>query len=325
MRGNAIFISWIRYHGRSDGLAKALGIDSFFVTGGSGPAPLRYIRAWFETRRLIREQQPNTIVVMQPPVIALLCVATSTRKTTRIVGDLHTGVFTDPKWKWALPLTLKVLRKRGIAVVTGQELAKQARDRGVTTLEMHDMIEPIAHEDSVADDPAVDNVLSEKYALVPLAYAFDEPIGELIEAARNHPDTKWVLTGRPPEEIRESAPANVHFTGFVSNEDYARLVENASVMVALTTQENTMQRVGYEAIGNGIGLVTSGTRVLREFFGDAAAYVEPTAESIGPVVSHAVVEADDMRARIVQRREAILERQAKQLADLSSAIRGAHQ
>lgn len=322
MPDDAIFISWIRYHGRSEGIAKALGIVPYFITGGFGPAPLRYIRAWIETRRLIRERQPRVVIVMQPPVVALMSVAVSTSKSTLLIGDLHTGVFTDPKWRWGLKLTMRILRKRGLAVVTGEELANRARACGVTTLEMHDMIEPALAANTRADDASVGALLPEKYALVPLAYAFDEPIAALLEAARVYSEVTWVLTGKPPEAIRELAPANVHFTGFVSNDDYGRLVASASVMVALTTQENTMQRVGYEAIGSGIGLVTSGTRVLREFFGDAAAYVEPTAESIGQVVSRAVEDAEEMRVRIIQRRETLINEQADQLEELREAVRG---
>lgn len=130
MATDAIFVSWIRHHGRSAGLAAALGIDSFYITGGSGPAPLRYLRAWRETARLLRQRKPQSVVVMQPPIVALLSVAISTPRSTMIVGDLHTGVFTDPKWKWALRLTMRVLRKRGIAVVTGTELANRTRAYG---------------------------------------------------------------------------------------------------------------------------------------------------------------------------------------------------
>lgn len=322
MPDEAIFISWIRYHGRSEGIAKALGIVPYFITGGSGPAPLRYIRAWLQTHRLIRDRKPRVIIVMQPPIVALISVAVSTSKSTTLVGDLHTGVFTDPRWKWALKATMRILRKRGFAIVTGKELAERARAYGVTTLEMHDMIEPAMVVAAGADDASVGALLAKKYALVPLAYAFDEPISELLDAARVHPEVTWVLTGRPPQGIRELATSNVHFTGFVSNDDYGRLVANASVMVALTTQENTMQRVGYEAIGSGIGLVTSGTQVLREFFGDAAAYVDPTPESIGQVVSRAVADANAMRARIIHRRETLINQQTDQLEELRDAVRG---
>lgn len=320
MATDAIFISWIRYHGRSAGLAEALGIDSFYVTGGTAPAPLRYLRAWRETARLLRQRKPRVVVVMQPPVVALLSVAMSTPRSTRIIGDLHTGVFTDPKWKWALRLTMRILRKRGIAVVTGTELAERTRGHGVEALEMHDIITSVAVTDGEPDDGALTDVLREDYALVPLAYAFDEPVSELLQAAREQSDITWVLTGHPPQSVRDVAPRNVIFSGFVTNDDYGRLVANASVMVALTTQENTMQRVGYESIGSGVPLVTSDTKVLRDFFDDAVLYINPTATSIGAQVSAAVASRDAMTARIVSRKATIVAQQSVQLEQLRGAV-----
>lgn len=319
---DAIFISWIRHHGRSAGLAEALGIDSFYISGGTGVAPLRYIRAWRETARILRQRRPRSVVVMQPPVVALLSVTMSTPRSTKIIGDLHTGVFTDPKWKWALPLTMRILRKRGIAVVTGGELADRAREHGVEALEMHDMITSVAVTEGAPDEAVVEGVLDKDYALVPLAYAFDEPVDELLQAAREHLDVTWVLTGRPPQTVRDAAPENVIFPGFVTNNDYGRLVANANVMVALTTQENTMQRVGYEALGSGTVLVTSGTKVLRDFFADAALYAEPTAASIGAQVSAAVANSVALAARIVSRKATIVARQSAQLEQLRKAIEG---
>lgn len=322
MATDSIFISWIRHHGRSAGLAEALGIDSYYVTGGTGPAPVRYLRAWRDTARILRQRKPQAVVVMQPPVIALLSVAITTPHVTRILGDLHTGVFTDPKWKWALRLTMRILRNRGVAIVTGTELAMRASRYGVEALEMHDIITSVSVTEGEPDSDVVTGLLSRDYALVPLAYAFDEPLEELIQAARNHQEITWVLTGRPPQSVRDAAPENVVFPGFVTNEDYGRLVANATVMVALTTQEDTMQRVGYEAIGSGIALVISDTKVLRDFFDDSVLYVNPTATSIGEQVSSAVAHADRMAARIVSRKSIVLAQQSAQLERLRETIRG---
>lgn len=322
MATDAIFINWIGHHGRSAGLADALGIEDIYVTGGSGPAPLRYVRAWRETARLLRQRKPQAVVVMQPPVVALLCVVMNTPRSVRTVGDLHTGVFTDPKWRWAEKLTMRLLRKRGVAVVTGRELADRVRAAGVEALEMHDVITSVAVFGSEADDAKVTALLKQTYALVPLAYAFDEPVDEILMAARNHPDITWVLTGRPPQATRERAPSNVIFPGFVTNDDYGRLVANAHVMVAVTTQENTMQRVGYEAIGSEVALVVSGTKVLRAFFGDAALYIDPTAESIGKRVSEAISLRDEMVDRIVARKSEIIAVQRQQLSSIARIVEG---
>lgn len=314
----ALFVSWIGFHGRSAGIAKALGIRSEFITGGTGPAPLRYLRAWRETARLLKRERPSTVIVMQPPIVALLCVAFRTPRSVRIIGDLHTGVFTNPKWKWALALTMRILRRRGSAVVTGAALAERTRAYGVDVLELHDIIdEPIVVSDAL-DDPKLATVLEREYVLVPLAYSFDEPVDALLTAAEAAPEVNWVLTGRAPEHVVTRAPENVVFPGFVSRDDYRRLVKSATVMAALTTQEDTMQRVGYEALGEGKALVTSSTAVLREFFADAALYVTPDALSIEKQVREAVRTAQLLRQRMIARRAELEQTQQTQLAALAA-------
>ncbi|MCW2620453.1 MAG: glycosyl transferase group 1, partial [Frankiales bacterium] len=125
---------------------------------------------------------------------------------------------------------------------------------------------------------------------------------------------RWLLTGRAPEEVRAAAPANVHFTGFVSTDDYLALVHAADVVLALTTRELTMQRAAYEALCAGRPLVASGTDTLREFFGDAAHYADPTAESIAGAVGAALADAAGSSSRLA---EVLTVRTAEQQAALA--------
>ena len=49
----ALFVNWFPFHGRSDGIARSLGIDSWFSDGGRGPAPIRDVRRWRDTVTLL--------------------------------------------------------------------------------------------------------------------------------------------------------------------------------------------------------------------------------------------------------------------------------
>ncbi|MFP3813147.1 hypothetical protein, partial [Bacillus sp. SIMBA_005] len=64
-----LFVNWIGYHGRSDDLAKNLDAQGMYITGGSGNRILRYLRQWRETISVVKRHQPNTVFVMQPPVM----------------------------------------------------------------------------------------------------------------------------------------------------------------------------------------------------------------------------------------------------------------
>lgn len=292
-RGTPVFLSWIPFHGRSAGLASALGAEAVFVAsaGPGWPAPVRYALDGVRTVWLLLRRRPRAVVVMLPPYPLLLLAWVWSRVTGAVlVGDLHSGVFNNVVWAWARRPTLRLLR-RGHAVVTNEVLATVCREAGVPVLVLHDSL-----DDEVP--PVVDRAGAPPLVLVPVSYAADEPVGEVLDAARRHPGVRFVLTGRAPASLTRGAPANVEFPGYVSSGDYARLLGGASAVLALTTREDTMQRAGYEAATAGRPLVTSSTRALREFFGDAAVYAEPTVEGIAEAVAQALGRGEELGGRM---------------------------
>ncbi|QZT58424.1 hypothetical protein JN084_07470 [Mycolicibacterium austroafricanum] len=76
------------------------------------------------------------------------------------------------------------------------------------------------------------------------------------------------------------APPNVLFPGYVSRDEYLKLRTDAGAILALTSQEMTMQSAGYEALADATPLVTSPRRVLERFFGEAAVYAESDSTAI---------------------------------------------
>jgi glycosyltransferase involved in cell wall biosynthesis len=230
---------------------------------------------------------------MLPPTPALLSVALS-RRDLRIAGDLHSGVFNDPKWSWALGLTLQILKKRGVAIVTNESLARICRQHGVDTIVLHDMI-----EDFDGPTPGAPRGLeARQYVLFPVTYAPDEPIDAVLSAAAASPDVVFVLTGNAPERHQSSAPSNVIFTGFVSQSEFIALLRNAGAVAALTTRENTMQRAGYEALSASVPLIASSTRVLEEYFGDSAVFTDSSAEGLGNAVREVLRDREERIKRV---------------------------
>jgi glycosyltransferase involved in cell wall biosynthesis len=284
---NWLSLSWVKHHRRSEEIAQALGFTPYFIRGKSEILPLRYAQQALHTYNLLKSTQPTVILVMQPPPLALLSAWLYARnKHIALIGDLHTGTFSDPKWRWASRWVLATLEKRGGALVPNEELATKCRIRGVTTYVCHGYLRAISNSQKGSLTNCPDGGQDRRFVLVPLTYSFDEPVAEILDAARLTPDLEWVLTGNAPSSVTALAPKNVRFTGFVSRNDYLNLRLEARLVVALTTIESTMQSAGYEALAAGTPLVTSPTRVLRDYFGEAASYAEPNAESIAERVRH---------------------------------------
>jgi len=318
----AIFVSWIGFHGRSAGLARELDIECHFVDGGSGNVARRYLRQWRETARIVRRHRPSAVVVMQPPIVALWSVMFATSSSVRLIGDLHTGVFTDPKWKWATGFTLNLLRRRGSAIVTGSQLAEVCRVKGVDALVLHDIVHRTSAPEGEAESAVVRELLDGgPFVLVPLAYAFDEPIPQILKAASIYPSVNWVLTGKAPEHIRAAAPSTVIFPGYVSDSDYSRLLHAAAAVAALTAEENTMQRAGYEALSAGRPLVTAPTKVLRDYFSTAAFYATLTTRGIADAVRTTVAEGAERSAAMKKLCEIKTQEQETAVEKLKSEFR----
>ncbi|MFI2565631.1 glycosyltransferase [Paenarthrobacter sp. NPDC018779] len=320
-----VFVSWIDFHGRSEGIARRLGIDEWSDGGGSGPLPLRYLRLWLSTRKFLRQYEPTEVIVMQPPVVALLAVRAAVGKDVRICGDLHTGTFYDPKWKWASKLVAKLLGAPNLAIVTNQALADQAQDNGAEALVLHDLIEtyPEVGELGEFEDLNLATLQAKKYVLVPITYSYDEPLAELAAATHLAPDLVWVFTGRAPESFKADCnPGNTVFPGFVSRAEYLRLLGHANVLVAPTTEEDTMQRAGYEAMCAGKALITSDTAVLKDFFGTAALTVPPEAGLYAEAANNAVRRQAELERLIVDLRTRRVREQTTALKRLSEWIQG---
>ena len=319
-RGAPIFVSWCRFHGRSDGIARALGVTAWFADGGRGPVAVRDVRRWRQTRRLLAVQRPGVVIVMQPPFFALWCVLRYVRATgALLIGDLHTGVFLDPKGILARRLTLRLVRRYGFAIVTNDVLKRLAEQQHCDALVLHDVIEVGAVDNSTPTHAGLAALPEATFVLVPLAYAYDEPVRELLAAARATPEIRWVLTGDAPERVRSAAPANVLFSGYLSHADYIRALSRAGVVVAMTTRLHTMQRAAYEALCFGRPLVAANTAVLADYYRDAAQIVQPCGADIAAGVLRAF--ADDRAAeRMTALRSRRIAEQKKSLDELRGRL-----
>ncbi|WIB16064.1 glycosyltransferase [Curtobacterium sp. MCPF17_050] len=253
------------------------------------------------TWAILLRERPKLIVVMQPPPLSLIAISPYVlMRRPVVVGDLHSGVFFDPKWSWAKRWVLRFLKKHGGAIVPNLDLADFCEAAGVSVRVSHGNIAEVV---PVVNDTATSVVPEGPFALVPFTYARDEPIAALLDAARLVPTVTWVLTGRAPDSVKAAAPSNVVFTGFVNSDEYGALCSKASVMLALTTMESTMQSAGYEALNSGTPLITSPTRVLRDYFEEGALYTQLNAEAIARSVATAVANRSALREKMMRRRQ----------------------
>lgn len=318
-----ISINWCKHHGRSESLARKLQIQDFYIYPNIDNFPLRYLMSMVKTIKILIRLKPRSVIVMQPPSISLFLIFVLSKfMDFRIIGDLHTGVFLDPKWKWSKKAVMKLLAGDNCAVVTNANLEEVLLSHGVrNTVILDDLIEIYPEALDIPNSLASKyKIAHNAYVLVPLSYAFDEPLESLTTAIRRSPDLTWVLTGDAPQSFTSRAPKNVVFTGYVTNSEYRSLLLSARAVVALTTQESTMQRAGYEALCASKPLLISRKSVLVEYFGDSAVYVDNSSFSIQEQIHTLIQDYQKYQSRMNRTRLSKLENQDANLEILSKFL-----
>jgi glycosyltransferase involved in cell wall biosynthesis len=175
--------------------------------------------------------------------------------------DSHTGTF--DRWCWLLlsPLHAFLARRAIWTATTNAELAARVKKMGAVGVIVEDIPFDLPRRTYPVDSAFPMAVVCSFYV--------DEPVLEVLEAARQLPDVRFYITGNPKKasaQIHRFRPENVTFTGWLCNDDYAGLLHSVSAVLVLTTSDFTMQRGGSEAITVGKPLITSDFPVLRRIF-----------------------------------------------------------
>ncbi|HSM61327.1 MAG TPA: glycosyltransferase, partial [Longimicrobiales bacterium] len=199
-----------------------------------------------------------------------------------------------------------------LILIATSELEAEARPFGLPVVVLPDPIPGVPPARPNADTPA-----ALREVVVIASYAVDEPIDQVLEAARRCPDLRFSITGEPPSELRGRTPENVELTGYLPHADFQALLGGAACVVALTTEEGCFQRGACEALAHARPLVTSDTAALRSYLGEAAVFVEPTALAIARGVRDALARSSELERAARRRREEI---RALDRANLASVL-----
>jgi glycosyltransferase involved in cell wall biosynthesis len=292
-----VFITWYPSCRRSDAIAEALGgvshLIHYFNFKQPLQAPFKYVMQALDTLRRLRRELPRVVFVASPPVFAVLPVwLYCAFHRSRFVIDAHTGVFDDPRWKWLTPVTRFLARRAAATIVTNDHLAAQVRAWGAKAIIIGDV--PVTFP---ASEPV--DLGGGTHVVVVNTFSQDEPVEDIIAAARKLPEVRFHITGNPKHarsRIPQSLPANVRLTGWLPESEYAGLLRASDAVMCLTTHDHTMQRGAYEAMALGKPLVTSDWGVLRKTFCRGTIHVENSPDAIVAGVVRAMRECRDLAA-----------------------------
>jgi glycosyltransferase involved in cell wall biosynthesis len=303
------FVAWGAVAGRSAELADAFGGESrcYYPPGGRRPPVLlRYLLASVRTVAYLVRRRPANVVVTSPPVPGALVTFLAARSVgARVLLDSHPGSFGaqgdrhSGQLQWLQRFLTRRVTASLVAAPAWAEKVEAWGGRAVVVHEAPGRWTAAAHERH-----------ARLRALYVGRFAGDEPWREVLAAAAQLPDVDLFVTGQLedcPEEDRATAAANVTFVGFLGPSDYRRAVDEADVVVTLTTEPSSVMRAAYEAVYAGRPLVVSDWPIARELFPTAVHVANRAADiaaGIGSVATHYAElagQADDARRRQLDR------------------------
>lgn len=278
-----IYIAWTRYQRRPTSMQDDFAYELHFL-----PAlPLRFglMKGLFSypvqavrTLGLLRRAQPSVVWLQIPPSI-LIHIAWLTRRLSRrpmlLVADLHNSALS--KFWLSVPLTRRLVNSFDIVLVHNEPTRQAAIERGLDASRL------LVLEDHLPFFEATAAPRAGAHFVFPCSFYKDEPVRNVLEAARQLPDLRFMITGdrRRAQDLGyvEAAPANVVFTGFLPTPEYDRLIESAKGVLCLTTENGIQLSAASEAVGAGKPMIVSDTPLLRSLF-EGGLFVDNSIEAI---------------------------------------------
>lgn len=318
------FVSWSFVRGRSSEIADALDGEaksiyySRLVGRRKWLVPLRYALSSIHTLGYLLRRRPRAVITTLPPVFpGLVAYAYSRVFRAGFVLDSHPSGFGrkgDKVSERLLPVHRWLARRANATMVTTDEWVAEVDAWGGGGI--------IIHEAPSLLDLAPPAEPSGPFTVLYVAvFSSDEPVAEVLAAARQVADVRVHITGdirKCDPRLIESAPENVEFVGFLGPEEYRRAVEEAHAVMALTTEPTSVMRAAYEAVYARRPLLASDWPRIRELF-DHAVLVDNDSGGIAMGLRR----ARDEYADLVSATEPAFEEQTKRWKLQLDVLRGA--
>lgn len=318
------FISWARYQRRTARIAEQLGATAHFIRCGRGGRPLtapkRYYQQARKTWAALRQDRPDVILVQNPPLpLVLLADVYCRLRGARYIIDSHTGAFVSSPWRQFLWLHRLLSRRALTTLVHNWAQGDVVKTWGCPWMELIGCPLSLPPPEPVSLEGAF-------RVLVASSFDADEPVRDVIAAARLTPRVHYYVTGDPSRldpRVLGDLPPNCHFTGYLSYEDYMRHMQSVDAVMALTTRDGTLLQAAWEGIALGRPLILSDWPVLRSYFYAGTVHTANRAASIAQAVQIAEADLPNLRQGIADLQEELEATWRKQFADLQRQISAA--
>ena len=287
MSDKGLVLTWGRMVRRSLSLAGCLNAHEVHLQPRFSNKYLKvfnYMASFYDTLRVCKGGYEYVILVM-PPVFSLYAVLlyiSVSKSDMKIVVDMHNGMLRSEWRNW--PFFNYLLSKVDV-VISHNAVVKKAIDEQFN-VDSFVLTDPVMNpEDILRDVPNTDAYLREGLinVIVPLSYADDEPIDQVVGAAQKlKGKVNFVFTGRPKGKYLHSNLSEiVTLTGYVEDDVFYQLMRDSDLVLCLTHNTDIQMCALIESISLKKKFICSNNDVNRLYFKDFSfALVENDEEAI---------------------------------------------
>lgn len=315
------FLVWGRVAGRAREIAHALDGEAravWYPRLDGRLVALRYAWSAVVTAGYLVRRRPRAVIATNPPIVpGLLGLAYARATGAALVLDSHPSAFGrkgDRVSARLLPVHAWLARRADATLVTTHEWVDVVERWGGHGIVVHEAPSSWSAGPIAGREP--------RRVLFVGVFGADEPVEEVVGAARRLPTVQFDLTGDParcPSSLRDHLPDNVRLVGYLEGEAYRRAFDAADLVLALTTEPTSVMRVAYEAVWAGRPLIVSDWPALRHAF-PYARHVGNDAAAIADGVRASIDDFATMTAAAGEARDVQMQRWEAQAARLSAAV-----
>jgi exopolysaccharide biosynthesis WecB/TagA/CpsF family protein len=316
-------VAWTPIEGRSAEIAAALGGEAacFFDRRLTRRwlVPLRYLISAVLTARYLWRRRPRAVIATNPPLIpGYVAWAYGAAFARPVVLDTHPAGFgaQGDRVSGRLQAAHRWLARRVTAtMVTDPHWVGQLEAWGADGVVVHEA--PPLWTVGPARVPGPRPVV-----LFAGTFGGDEPVEALLGAARLCSEADIWVTGDPRRStpgLLDDLASNVTLTGFLGREDYPRAMDEADVVITLSTEPTSVMRAAYEAVYAGRPLVVSDWPGLKALF-PYAVTVANDPEDIARGLREVLARHDDLRAAAGDARQVQMHRWEEQREALGRRV-----
>ena len=322
-----LYIVWNPFQRRAQSLAHSFGMQTryYYYPFEERGRLAKLVSYFFKSAAMLRDlirNKPDFIFLQLAPTPLLYTAALYCAFTRcQYLSDCHNTMLYDDHWiHW--PLAKYLLRKSALVVVHNTDVQAHSDALNIPSVILRDPLPVIEIPEGIRTVGGLD-LENDIYTIIPCSMAPDEPLEELFQAIGSVPESKFVFTwfeDRVPAHLKDSAPDNVVFTGFLDEPEFNALYANANAAIVLTTREGTQPSGASEAISLGIPLVISSISTTRRLYGDKPVLVDNSVESIAAGVRDALSDYEGHSEKIRALKEGLVAEADEQTNQIKQSL-----